>query len=99
MFSESLEGPEVDKGQLGPGLAPGGTADWGRGVTQLRSTSSWPRSSAPGDYAPGLTLGLGFCWPKVGRVACMHAKSFQSCPTLCNPMDCSLLGSSVHGIL
>ena len=23
----------------------------------------------------------------------------QTCPTLCNPMDCSLLGSSVHGIL
>ena len=23
----------------------------------------------------------------------------QSCPTLCNPMDCSLPGSSVHGIL
>ena len=22
----------------------------------------------------------------------------QSCPTLCNPMDCSLPGSSVHGI-
>ena len=22
-----------------------------------------------------------------------------SCPTLCNPMDCSLTGSSVHGIL
>ena len=22
----------------------------------------------------------------------------QSCPTLCNPMDCSLLGSSVDGI-
>ena len=22
----------------------------------------------------------------------------ESCPTLCNPMDCSLLGSSVHGI-
>ena len=21
----------------------------------------------------------------------------QSCPTLCDPMDCSLLGSSVHG--
>ena len=26
------------------------------------------------------------------------AKSLQSCPTLCNPMDCSLPGSSVHGI-
>ena len=23
----------------------------------------------------------------------------QLCPTLCNPMDCSLLGSPVHGIL
>ena len=30
---------------------------------------------------------------------CMHAKSLQSCPTLCNPMDCSLTGSPVHGIL
>ena len=23
----------------------------------------------------------------------------QSCPTLCDPIDCSLPGSSVHGIL
>ena len=29
----------------------------------------------------------------------MHAKSSQLCPTLCNPMNCSLPGSSVHGIL
>ena len=27
------------------------------------------------------------------------AKSLQLCPALCNPMDCSLAGSSVHGIL
>ena len=27
------------------------------------------------------------------------AKSIQLCLTLCNPMDCSPLGSSVHGIL
>ena len=26
------------------------------------------------------------------------AKSLQSCPTLCDPMDCSLPGSSDHGI-
>ena len=26
-------------------------------------------------------------------------KSFQSCLTLCSPMDCNLPGSSVHGIL
>ena len=29
------------------------------------------------------------------RVTCVSAKSLQSCPTLCNPMDCSLPGSSV----
>ena len=27
------------------------------------------------------------------------AQLLQSCPTLCNCMDCSPLGSSVHGIL
>ena len=30
---------------------------------------------------------------------CMHPQSFQSCLTLCDPVDCSLPGSSVHGIL
>ena len=34
---------------------------------------------------------------------CMKVKSesevAQSCPTLSNPMDCSLTGSSIHGIL
>ena len=29
---------------------------------------------------------------------CCCAKSLQSCLTLCDPMDCSLPGSSVHGI-
>ena len=28
----------------------------------------------------------------------MHAQSLQSCLTVFNPMDCSLLDSSVHGI-
>ena len=30
--------------------------------------------------------------------AAAAAKLLQSCPTLCDPMDCSLPGSSVHGI-
>ena len=29
----------------------------------------------------------------------VHAKSSQSCPALCDPIDCSPPGSSVHGIL
>ena len=30
---------------------------------------------------------------------CMHTKSLQSCLTLCDPVDCSPPGSSVHVIL
>ena len=35
------------------------------------------------------------------ELKCMHvhAKSLQSCPTLCDPLDCNPLGSSVYGIL
>ena len=31
--------------------------------------------------------------------AAAAAKSLQSCPTLCDPMDCSPPGFSIHGIL
>ena len=31
--------------------------------------------------------------------ACVHANSLQSCLTLCNPIDCSPPGPSVHGVL
>ena len=30
---------------------------------------------------------------------CMHPCCFQSCPILCSSMNCTLPGSSVHGIL
>ena len=30
---------------------------------------------------------------------CVRVKSYQSCPILCDPMDCSSQSSSVHGIL
>ena len=30
---------------------------------------------------------------------CVCAKLLQSCPALCDPMDCSSPGSSAHGIL
>ena len=33
------------------------------------------------------------------RAWALHAQSLQSCPTLCDPMDCSPPGSSVHEIL
>ena len=35
---------------------------------------------------------------KVTEIVTAAAKSRQSCPTLSDPMDCSLPGSPVHGI-
>ena len=36
---------------------------------------------------------------KTPAAAAAAAKSLQSCPTLCDPTDCSLPGFSIHGIL
>ena len=48
--------------------------------------------------SPGKNTGVGCHF----LLQCMTVKSesevAQSCPTLSNPMDCSLPGSSVHGI-
>ena len=38
------------------------------------------------------------CKIQMTMVAAAAAKSLQSCPTLCDPMDNSLPGSSTHGI-
>ena len=48
--------------------------------------------SPPGD------LSNIFCVSCIAAAAAA-AKSLQSCLTLCNPMDCSLLGFSIYGIL
>ena len=37
--------------------------------------------------------------PDVIWILQSKVKVAQSCPTLCDPMDCSLPGSSLHGIL
>ena len=49
----------------------------------------------PGNHPKG-TAPLRVC---VCVCVCVCAKSLQLCPTLCNPMECSPAGSSVHGIL
>ena len=38
-------------------------------------------------------------WRKMWPIHIVVAKSFQSCPTLCDPIDGSPPGSCVHGIL
>ena len=39
--------------------------------------------------------GMGLLWAKILK---SESEVVQSCPTLCDPMNCSLPGSSVHGI-
>ena len=49
-----------------------------------------------------LIIQHGSPWATVKVSACLcslHVLVAQSCPTLCDPMDCSPPGSSIHGIL
>ena len=46
---------------------------------------------------PPPTLMEGRCKPKLMEID-IDIEVTQSCPTLCDPMDCSLPGSCVHGI-
>ena len=72
-------------------------------VASVMSDSVWPhrrqhtRLLCPWD-SPGRNTGVGCHF----LLQCMKVKSeseiAQSCPTLCNTMDCSPPGSSVHGI-
>ena len=50
---------------------------------------------------PAVALASSPSSPALRRALCVsvRATSLQSCPIPCNPMDCSLPGSSVHGIL
>ena len=62
-------------------------------------------SAAPWTVAHQAPLSMGFSrreyWSGLPFPSPMHeseSEVTQSCPTLSDPMDCSLAGSSVHGI-
>ena len=48
--------------------------------------------------SPGKNTGVGCHFLLQRMKAKSESKVAQSCPTLSNPMDCSLPGSSIHGI-
>ena len=60
-----------------------------------------PSVSSPGRIILFYALLFFFFFLTISCVIhpCVCAKSLQLCPTLCDPMDCSPTGSSVHGIL
>ena len=45
---------------------------------------------------PGQEMGI---WDRISYLLCICAKLLQFCPTLCDPVDCSLSGFSIHGII
>ena len=72
-------------------------------VASVVSDSVWPHRQQPTRLphpwdSPGKNTGVGHHF----LLQCMKVRSesevTQLCPTLCDPMDCSLPGSPVHGI-
>ena len=61
------------------------------------TTRSHKRDVFPGSFQPALGLDLFLLNPS--HQCCAVWLVPQSCPTLCDPIDCSPPGSSVHGIL
>ena len=72
-------------------------------VASVVSDSVWPqrrqptRLPRPWDF-PGKNTGVGCHFLLQCRKVKSEREVTQSCPTLSDPMDCSLPGSSVHGI-
>ena len=68
---------------------------WAEWVRRKRRRRKTPRSTGgkagPGQPAVKVSGAAIIITESKGEVA-------QSCPTLCNPMDCSLSGSSIHRI-
>jgi len=74
---------------LGVGDGQGSLAccsPWGHKKSDMTEGLNWTKLRCSQDGQSSIPLGVE---------QCVHT---YSCSTLCNPMDCSPLGSSVHGV-
>jgi len=78
---------DCTRGRLAPGQGRAGS-----GGHSLGFRGVFLQGQFAGPILPSLTRRL--C-----RAMRVHAQSLQRCRTLCDPIDCSPPGSSVHGIL
>ena len=90
---------------LGVGDGQGGLVCcswWGRNESDMTERLNWPELVRTYCIAQE-TLFRALWWPKLEgnpkrKAAAAAAKSLQLCPILCDPIDSSPPGSSVHGI-
>ena len=73
-------------------------------MLQIWKTQQWPQDWKRSVFIPKPKKGNAKEYSNYHTIALISAaaaaaKSLQSCPILCNPMDCSLPGFSIHGIL
>ena len=77
-------------------------------TTRYHLTPEWPSSKSLQTINPGkslekrehsYTVGGNVNWYSHYGRQYSESEVAQSCPTLCDPVDCNLLGFSVHGIL
>ena len=72
-------------------------------VTSVVSDSVWPHRRQPTRLprawdSPGKDVGMGCHFLLQCRKVKSESEVAQSCPILSDPMNCSLPGSSIHGI-
>ena len=72
---------------------PPSSTQWSLPRSQRTLPSSLP--ARPPNQGTGYSI---YRWASFTKAVCVVLVT-QLCPTLCNPMDCSPPGSSVHGIL
>ena len=82
-----------------------GSSVWCSVMTQWAGMGGGEEAQEGGDICIHMT-GSQHCTAEsnttlkqVSVSACVVSQSLQSCPTLCNPVDCSPPGFSVHAIL
>ena len=86
-------------GRLGRGLCEGCVDHFLRKLTGTSLLVQWLRLHTPDAGDPVSITGQGTRSHMPQLRVCMCVLVTQSCQTLCNPMDHSSPGSSVHGIL
>ena len=96
------------KWQLTPVFLPGeshgqrslaGCSPWGCKRVGLSSTPTKLLSGTGKIHATGILTQTALLAPALCVCVCVCVLAAQSCPTLCDPVDCSPPGSSIHRIL